>query len=68
MTTDPNVTAVCGKLQARSAVGLAKYGTDTTRTDLGLVQWLTHLQEELLDAAVYIEAAMRRLDTKQPGH
>lgn len=25
------------------------------RTDLDIVGWLTHLQEELMDAAVYVE-------------
>lgn len=40
----------------------AKYGTTTERTDLALVDWLRHLQEELLDAAVYIEAALGRMD------
>ena len=25
------------------------------RTDLNIVEWLTHLQEELMDASVYVE-------------
>ena len=56
--TDPNVAAVQRKLRERSAIGLAKYGVDTTRKDLGEVEWLGHLQEELMDAAVYIEALL----------
>ena len=55
---DPNVAAVQRKLSERSTVGLAKYGVDTTRKDLGEVEWLGHLQEELMDAAVYIEALL----------
>jgi hypothetical protein len=35
--------------------GFRKYGTTTERTDLSLLDWLQHLQEELLDAAVYVE-------------
>jgi len=26
-----------------------------TRTDLNLIDWLTHLQEEMMDAALYCE-------------
>lgn len=60
--TDPNVQAVQEKLAARAATGLAKYGTDTTRSDLDLLAWLRHLQEELMDAAVYAEVQIRRLE------
>lgn len=58
---DPNVEAVRAKLLRRSQFGLAKYGVTTEREDLGFVDWLTHLQEELLDASVYIEAALKGL-------
>ena len=54
---DGNVEAVRAKLLARSRIGLAKYGVTTERTDLTLADWLKHLQEELMDAAVYVEAA-----------
>lgn len=57
MRTDPNVEAIRGRLRARSLVGIEKYGVTTERTDYRLLDWLQHLQEELLDAAVYIEAA-----------
>ncbi|HEX8586199.1 MAG TPA: hypothetical protein VF680_17535 [Allosphingosinicella sp.] len=53
---DANVEAVRTKLHERSAVGFAKYGVTTERKDLTRLQWLQHLQEELMDAAVYIEA------------
>lgn len=39
----------------RAELGLNKYGTSVARTDLDLLAWLQHLQEELMDAAVYIE-------------
>lgn len=42
-------------LLGRMQSGLAKYGTTTERTDIDLFGWLQHLQEELLDAAVYVE-------------
>lgn len=58
---DKNVEAVRQKLLNRSQVGIAKYGTTTERGDLDLMAWLNHLQEELMDAAVYIEAAIAKV-------
>jgi hypothetical protein len=58
--TDPIVAAVVARIIERSAVGQAKYGTTLERKDIGLVGWLRHMQEELLDAANYCEAAIRR--------
>lgn len=52
---DPNVEAVRLKLKQRAEVGLAKYGVDTTRDDIDLIGWLQHLQEELMDATVYVQ-------------
>jgi hypothetical protein len=54
---DANVDAVREKLRKRSIVGQQKYGLTTERKDLSSLDWLIHLQEELMDAAVYIEAA-----------
>lgn len=48
--------SVIRELEQRSAVGLKKYGVSVgDRKDLTLSQWLKHLQEEMLDGAVYIE-------------
>ena len=52
---DPNVQSVIDKYEDRARVGFEKYGTNTTRTDIDLQGWLTHLQEELMDATIYIE-------------
>jgi len=46
---------VCKQIQDRAKVGLEKYGTTMERDDLTFPEWMQHLQEELLDAAVYIE-------------
>lgn len=53
--TDSIVDAVIDKLIQRANTGKTKYNTDLDRDDLSLNDWLTHLQEELLDAANYIE-------------
>ncbi len=53
---DKIVEAVIEKFKERSETGIKKYGTTLMRDDLDLEQWLTHLQEELMDAVNYIEA------------
>lgn len=53
--TDENVENVREMLYNRMQAGYKKYGTTTERTDIDLLGWLQHLQEELLDAAVYVE-------------
>lgn len=55
MSPDVNVDRVRDKLLQRSLDGLKKYHTTTERKDIDLNGWLTHLQEELMDACVYIE-------------
>ena len=52
---DRNVEKVITQLRDREEEGLRKYGVNTERTDLTTLQWLQHLQEELMDASVYIE-------------
>tara|TARA_R110000824_G_scaffold337091_1_gene523580 strand:- start:779 stop:961 length:183 start_codon:yes stop_codon:yes gene_type:complete len=42
-------------IQERALTGKEKYGTTMERDDLSITEWLTHLQEELLDASVYVE-------------
>lgn len=46
---------VCAKIQQRAEVGKNKYGVTMERGDLSLLEWLTHLQEELMDATVYVQ-------------
>lgn len=52
---------VCEKIQERSRVGKAKYGVTMERTDLDVLDWLKHLQEEVMDAAVYLEKLMEEV-------
>lgn len=55
---DSHVKNVIQKYSERSQVGLLKYGTTLERIDLNNLQWLQHLQEELMDATLYIERIM----------
>ena len=52
---DKNVENVVTQLRAREEQGMSKYGVNTERSDLSTLEWLQHLQEELMDASVYIE-------------
>lgn len=52
---DENVYNVRNLLEERMFKGYNKYGTTTMRKDIDMLGWLQHLQEELLDAAVYVE-------------
>ena len=52
---DRNVEKVITQLRDREEEGLLKYGVNTERKDLSTLEWLQHLQEELMDASVYIE-------------
>ena len=61
VSPDVNVESVRNQLLQRSRVGLDKYGTTTERDDIDLAGWLQHLQEELMDAAVYIERIKQEL-------
>ena len=46
---------VCKKILGRAVVGLKKYGVTMERTDFSKKVWLTYLQEELMDAVVYVQ-------------
>jgi len=51
----PIATRVAKQIIDRSKIGFKKYGVNVDRNDLSIIDWLQHLQEELLDAAVYLE-------------
>jgi hypothetical protein len=46
---------VITKYKDRANVGLTKYGTNLDRTDLNTKEWAEHLQQELMDAVLYLE-------------
>jgi len=60
--SDTIVTSVIEKYLERSKVGREKYGTTLDREDLDKIQWLVHLQEELMDATLYIEKIKKELE------
>ena len=56
---DSIVTAVIQKFQQRAEFGQKKYGTNLDRTDLSVLDWIQHAQEELMDAILYLEKLKR---------
>ena len=61
---DPIVAAVIRKMYNRSQVGIRKYGTTMDRGDLSYAEWLTHLQEELMDSIIYLEKIKKVINEK----
>jgi len=55
MIKDTIVEAVISSFKERSEVGVKKYNKTMDRDDLSTLEWLQHLQEELMDATLYIE-------------
>ena len=56
---------VIDKIRKRAEVGKAKYGVTMERSDLDTIEWLTHLQEELMDASVYVERLIEEVGNLQ---
>ena len=52
---DTIVHSVIQQFEKRSNIGIEKYGVTMDRDDLSVLEWLQHLQEELMDATLYIE-------------
>ncbi len=52
---DSIVESVITKYKDRAKLGFTKYGTNLDRTDLNTKEWAEHLQQELMDAVLYLE-------------
>ena len=52
---DPVVERVVDKFVSRSDVGFAKYGVTLNDDKSNLFAWINHLQEELMDAVLYMQ-------------
>lgn len=54
---DPVVKRVVNKFVSRSDVGFKKYGVTLEQDPSTMFEWLNHLQEELMDAVLYLQKA-----------
>jgi hypothetical protein len=53
--TDSVVYSIINKFKSRADLGLLKYGKNLDRTDLSVLDWIKHAQEEHMDAILYLE-------------
>jgi hypothetical protein len=61
---DSVVEQVKNNFDSRSRTGIEKYGTTLDRDDLTFAEWLTHLQEELMDATLYVEKLKSEMENE----
>jgi hypothetical protein len=60
---DPVVQSVVNKFVDRSDVGFAKYGKTLRDDQSDVFTWLNHLQEELMDATLYLQRLKEEIST-----
>ena len=53
--TDSVVYSIISQFKQRADFGMKKYGTNLDRTDLSVLVWIQHAQEEHMDAILYLE-------------
>lgn len=58
---DSIVTSIIAKFTDRAIMGKEKYGTNLDRTDLNVLDWINHAQEEHMDAILYLEKLKKEL-------
>jgi len=61
---DPVVRRVCQKFVGRSNVGYEKYGVTLEDDPSEMLTWLNHLQEELMDAVLYLQKAKEKYEAE----
>jgi len=59
---DSVVTSVISAFQKRADFGKKKYGTDLT-----ILEWIQHAQEENMDAILYLEKLKQEFKTRGDG-
>jgi hypothetical protein len=52
-------------LTSREILGIKKYGTDCDRADYHLIDWLQEAYEETLDKAMYLQAAIKKIQSEE---
>lgn len=59
---DPVVERVVDKFVGRSDVGFEKYGVTLEEDPSDMLAWLNHLQEEMMDAVLYLQKAKQQYE------
>jgi hypothetical protein len=66
-TNDSVVNSIISQFAERSRVGYKKYGTTLDRTDLSLLDWVQHAQEEMMDGILYLEKIKKTIKERDSG-
>lgn len=53
--TDSIIESLIDKYKQRAEIGQKKYNTTLDRTDLTLLDWINHAQEEAMDLSLYLQ-------------
>ena len=61
---DSIVNNVVENFKERSRIGILKYNTTLDRTDIDFIGWANHLQQELMDATLYLERLKKEYNGK----
>ena len=61
---DPVVERVVDKFVGRSDVGFKKYGVTLEDDPSDMLAWLNHLQEEMMDAVLYLQKAKQQYEAQ----
>ena len=61
---DTIVEEVIDLFRKRSEEGRKKYGTTLDRDDLSETEWIQHLQEELMDAILYLTKLKNTINSR----
>ncbi|KIN42409.1 hypothetical protein [Bacillus subtilis] len=67
MSENKIISSIYQKIEAQQAKGLKKYGKEVHTDSHSLREWLQHALEETLDKAVYLEAAIQKIDEAEKG-
>jgi|TARA_B110000971_G_scaffold161975_1_gene165538 hypothetical protein len=62
---DPVVERVVDKFVDRSDVGFEKYGVTLEDDPSDMLAWLNHLQEEMMDAVLYLQKAKQQYEAQR---
>jgi hypothetical protein len=63
--TDSIVFSVIEQFKQRADLGMKKYGTNMDRSDLSILEWIQHAQEEHMDAILYLEKMKKNEQDRQ---
>ncbi len=62
MTATGTEARICELIAQRQELGTKKYGTTVSENPLGLVQWMKHFRDELLDGVIYVQRAIEQIE------